>query len=149
MGCCAGKQVSCSSLSPLLLCALRPAAPSGRPGPRKYASLVLGLSAGFILSGSLLHVPARHSSKGRGGGRRRRRTRGRMGGAGGLCIWDLGSAVYSQAELNPLTATTSIFIGFVSSFYFFFLSVLNSLCFALLFKGLLGSNVWSTRFCNI
>ncbi len=74
-----GKLVSCSSLSPLLLSALRPAAPSGRVGPRKYALLVFGLSAGFILSGSLLHVPARHGSKGRGGGRRRR-TRGRMVG---------------------------------------------------------------------
>lgn len=78
VGCFAGKQVSCSSLSPFLLSALQPAALSGRQGPRKYASLVLGLSAGFILSASLLHVPAQHGSKGRGGGGRRR-TRGRMG----------------------------------------------------------------------
>ena len=39
---------------------------------------------------------------------------GQEGGWGVLCIWDLGSAVYSQAELNPLTTTTIIFTGFVS-----------------------------------
>lgn len=41
---------------------------------------------------------------------------GQEGGWWGvLCIWDLGSAVYSRAELNPLTTTTSIFTCFVSS----------------------------------
>lgn len=39
---------------------------------------------------------------------------GWWGAKGVLCIWDLGSAVYSQAELNPLSTTTIIiFTGFV------------------------------------
>lgn len=47
VGCCAGRQVSCSALSPLLLSALRLAAPSGRLGPRKYAMLVIEHSASY------------------------------------------------------------------------------------------------------
>lgn len=72
-------QVWCSSLSPRLS-SFRPAAPSRHLGRRKYTCRLRPsrLSAGFISSGSLLHVPARHGSKGRGGGRRRR-MRGRMG----------------------------------------------------------------------
>lgn len=68
VGWCAGRRVSCASLSPLLLSALQPAALSGRLGSRKYASLVLEPAAGFILS--VLHVPAQHGSKGRGGGKK-------------------------------------------------------------------------------
>lgn len=75
-----GKQVSCSSPSRFLLSAFQPAALSGRLRRRKYASWIL--SAGLILSGSLLHVPARHGGKGRGGGSRRRMA----GGLGWCCV---------------------------------------------------------------
>lgn len=99
-----------ATLFPLLLPTLRPAAPSGRLGRRKYAFAVSErLSASFILSGSLLHV--RHDSKkGKGRGWEKREEDKRED----ELVLDLGSAVYSQA-LATAAATSTILTYSVSS----------------------------------
>lgn len=56
---------------------------------------------------------------------------GRQGDGVVLCMWDLGSAVCSETELNPLSATTSILQCFVSSLHYFVESQLNCTCFSL------------------
>lgn len=128
VGCCAGRRVSCSSPSPLLLSALRLAAPSGRLGPCKYATLVTELSASCSCS-------AQQQKKGFGGwvgGGGGREGGGLEGGWGGCCVSGI-KVQLSTHKLN-LTPSPSPLVSLhalsppssFSFFLFFAVSLLNS-----------------------